>query len=75
MCQLLMTRMGTSCFLDSGVLGNLSEEFGNDLDWSISSKDSHNITFYPDLKEYNLDSNGIEVDIESIEAVDAALAM
>lgn len=64
---------GDFLFLDSEFQAIYAEELANDLDWSISAKDSHNITFYPDLKN-NLDSNGIEVD-ESIEAVDAALAV
>ena len=64
---------GDFLFLDSEFSAIYAEELANDLDWSISAKDSHNITFYPDLKN-NLDSNGIEVD-ESIEAVDAALAV
>lgn len=49
---------GDFIFLDNEFSAVYQNELANDYDWSISAKDSYNITFYPSL-ESNLKSNGL----------------
>lgn len=51
---------GDFIFLDNEFSAVYQNELANDYDWSISAKDSYNITFYPSL-ESNLKSNGLTV--------------
>lgn len=51
---------GDFIFLDNEFSTVYQNELANDYDWSISAKDSYNITFYPSL-ESNLKSNGLTV--------------
>lgn len=63
---------GDFVFLDNEFSAIYAKELANDYDWSISAKDSQNITFYADLKS-NLDANGIVID-NRIKAVEASFS-